>query len=132
MTTVTLAPGARAGISSTSFDRLAVMQNQVFLMGRLCHSPNLCRARSGRSKVAFRLAVPRSFAGTDRRFSDRGYDPRTDYATVILLGEPARELYAQRLPRGAWVSVQGRLQTWSNDQWEVVAHRVERAALEPV
>ena len=111
-------------------DRLVVMQNQVFLMGRLCHSPNLCRARSGRSKVAFRLAVPRSLAGTDRRFSHQGYDPRTDYATVILLGEQARELHAQRLPRGAWVSVQGRLQTWSNGQWEVVAYCVERAALE--
>jgi single-stranded DNA-binding protein len=146
MTTVTLAPDARAGVPSTSFDRrrtgssagrtvqqvedrLAVMQNQVYLIGRLCHSPNLCRARSGRCKVAFRLAVPRSLARTHWRSAHHGNDPRVDYATVILLGHPARELHAQRLPRGAWVSVQGRLQTWSNGQWEVVAHNVALAPM---
>ena len=107
-----------------------MMQNQVFLFGRLCHVPNLYHVRSGRSKVAFRLAVPRNQAASHPRSSNRGDDPHVDYATVILLGPKARELHAQRLPRGAWVSVRGRLQTWSNGQWEIVAHSVEPAPMD--
>ena len=107
-----------------------MMQNQVFLFGRLCHVPNLYHVRSGRSKVAFRLAVPRNPATSHPRSSHRGDDPQVDYATVILLGPKACELHAQRLPRGAWVSVRGRLQTWSNGQWEIVAHYVEPAPMD--
>ncbi len=124
-------------ISSTSSGRrpraigkLFVMQNQVFLLGRLCHTPNLYNSRGGKPKVAFRIAVPRSLSRNPKAPLDRYRDSHSDYATVILLGKKARELYAKRLPRGSWVSVRGSLQTWSNGKWEIVAQSVERTQTE--
>jgi single-stranded DNA-binding protein len=107
-----------------------LMQNQVFLLGRLCHAPHFFLATSGQPKLAFRLAVPRSPSTTCAGPCDRRDDRHLDYATVILFGKKARELYAQRFARGAWVSVVGRLQTWKSGQWEIVAQCVEPARMD--
>ncbi len=107
-----------------------LVQNQVFLLGRLCHAPNLYLASSRQPKLTFRLAVPRTPSRIRRESCDRRDDRHLDYATVILLGKKARELYAKRFARGAWVRVRGRLQTWESGKWEIVAQCVEPAKMD--
>jgi single-stranded DNA-binding protein len=106
-------------------ERLGEIHNAVFLLGRLCHSPGIHQLHNGRTKVAFRMAVPRITTRDHARVHHRGNGGHVDYATVIVLGQKACELQALGLPRGAWVSVHGRLQTWDNGKWEIVAQSVE-------
>ena len=106
--------------------------NQVILLGQLCHSPNALRAKSGQFKLAFQIAVPRALPNDSPCLAPQAHDPRLDYITIVLLGQTARKVHAQRLGRGTWVKIRGRLQTWSAHKWEVLAQEVQLAMVELV
>lgn len=101
------------------------MLNQVRLLGRLCHAPNLYLTQGKLLKAAFQIAVPRSPGQNGSNMITNWHTVQADYITVVLFGQPARELCARRLSRGVWINVQGRLRTRSRRKWEVVAHFVE-------
>lgn len=108
-----------------------IATNQVMLLGRLCHSPNLHRGSSGKPKASFQIAVPRSLRSSGRSHTQLSQgDTQMDFITIVLFGNSARELHSQKLARGTWVNVYGRLRTRRHRKWEVVAHTV--APIQPV
>jgi len=74
--------------------------NHIVLNGRLTGDAGLYTTRSGRPKITFRLAVPRSS------------EPRSaaDFASVVCLGQQFMPLL-DRLVKGAAVTVIGWLQS---------------------
>ena len=108
-----------------------IATNQVMLLGRLCHSPNLYHRSNGTPKASFQIAVPRSLRSTSRSHVQLNQgDKQMDFITVVLFGNSARELHSKKLARGTWVNVRGRLRTRRHRKWEVVAHIV--APIQPV
>ncbi len=98
--------------------------NQVRLLGRLCHAPNVYLSKGNLLKAVFQIAVPRSSGRKDNNMISNWYSAQADFITVVLFGQPARDLCSRRLSRGTWLHVQGRLRTRSKRKWEVVAHSV--------
>jgi len=102
-----------------------IATNQVMLLGRLCHSPNLHHGSNGVPKASLQIAVPRSLRSTSRSRAQLSQgDKQMDFITVVLFGNSARELHSRKLGRGTWVNVRGRLRTRRHRKWEVVAHTV--------
>jgi len=75
------------------------LPNVITIVGRLTADPQLFLTRSGRPKVTFRLACPRS-AGHAAQGAD--------YVTVVCIGDRFRPLM-DSLARGKLVTVIGRL-----------------------
>lgn len=80
--------------------------NSVVLAGRCAQDPELRYTPSGKAVANIRIAVP-----TGRK-NQQGKE-YTDYFTVVAWGDLAEKM-GEKLNKGEWMIVQGRLQ---NESW---------------
>ncbi len=81
--------------------------NQVNLIGRLTHKPELKQTPSGKSVCNFSIAV-------ERRFKDESGKPITDFIDCVIWNQGA-EFLCKWFDKGVRVGITGELQTRS---WE--------------
>lgn len=79
------------------------MLNVICLVGRMVHSPELKRTNGGSEVTTFTVAVERSRSGQDGQ-------RQVDYIDVVAWRKTA-EFICKYFPKGAWIAVNGTLQT---------------------
>lgn len=81
------------------------MLNVICIVGRMVHSPELKRTNGGSEVTTFTVAVERSRSGQDGQ-------RQVDYIDVVAWRKTA-EFICKYFPKGAWIAVNGSLQTRS-------------------
>lgn len=79
------------------------MLNNVLLIGRLTHDPELKNLEDGKKVLDFQLAVQRAFKNVDGIYE-------TDFINITLWQTQA-EMLSRYCQKGALLAVRGRLQT---------------------
>lgn len=82
------------------------MMNQIFVMGRLTHDPELRRTGSGVAVASFRVAV-------DRDYVEQGKERETDFFDCVAW-RGTGEFVSKYFTKGSMIIVTGRLQ---NRNW---------------
>ena len=91
------------------------MLNQVILVGRLAHNPELQFTETGKKRSIVTLAVPRNFKNTNGEYD-------TDFLDCVLWTGIA-ENTAEYCKTGDIIGVKGRLQTRMIDNADGTKHK---------
>jgi single-strand DNA-binding protein len=99
------------------------MLNNVVLIGRLTHDPELRYTTSGTAVASFTLAVERSRTNNGEK--------QTDFLPIIVWGKLG-ELCSQYLAKGRLAGIRGRIETRSYENREGQKVRVTEIVAEEV
>lgn len=99
--------------------------NKIYLIGNLCHTPELRALSSGKEVCSFNIAV-------NRRFKNQDGERETDFFNVQVFGTHA-PICATYLAKGKKVAVVGEMRSRQYDgkdgtrktAWDVIADEVE-------
>lgn len=92
------------------------MMNQIFLVGRVAHLPELQRTETGQKITTLTLAVSRSFKNINGEYE-------TDFFNITLYNTIA-ETSTEYLQKGDIVGIKGRLQNTENNKNTIIADKV--------
>lgn len=106
--------------------------NQVSLVGRLTHSPELKTLQDGNSVSKFNLAIDRYLALAQKEEKKNEGKATADFPRVVVWGKQA-ENCCKYLVKGAMVSIAGRVSTSTYEKQdgemayvtEIIAERVQ-------
>ena len=94
--------------------------NRVILIGNLGANPELRYTAAGTAVLSMRLATTESYV-------DRNTEPqeRTEWHTVVVWGNRAREALSKILAKGACVAIEGSLRTSSYEKDGIKRYKTE-------